>query len=103
MTDKEWKELGCKPSLGREWQALMDGLWIQAQVMFLGEARNVENTIRISNWKIHVSFVNNDFLNVVLSYKDEERLEIRHTNNNKRTIIQCVFRVIDTTYKNPLK
>ena len=103
MNDNEWKELGVKPVLGREWQTVMDGLWIIAQFEFKNDAKNVENTIRIGNWTIYGNFINNDYINVVVKYLDNERLEIRHTNKNLTSILTCVFEVIKKTYKNPLK
>lgn len=103
MTDKEWKELGCKPSLGREWQLVMDGLWIIAQAEFKAKAKNVDNTIQIGNWKIYANFINNDYISVKVDYAEEDRLEIRHTNKNLPSILKCVFEVIKATYKNPLK
>ena len=103
MKDKEWKELGVKPSLGREWKLLMDGLWIIAQAEFKTKAKNVDNSIRIGNWDIHANFINNEYINVVVLYRDEERMEIRHHNNNLTSILRCVFEVIKQTYKNTLK
>ncbi len=103
MKDNEWKAVGIKPKLGREWQLVMDGLWIIAQAEFKKEARNVENTIRIGNWTICANFINNEYINVALKYGEEERLEIRHTNKNLTSILHCVFEVIKKTYKNPLK
>lgn len=103
MKDNEWKELGVKPKLGREWQLVMDGLWVIAQHEFKKQAKNVENTIRIGSWTIYANFINNDYINVVVKYGEEERLEIRHTNKNLTSILYCVFEVIKKTYKNPLK
>lgn len=103
MTDQEWKELGVKPKLGKEWQIVMDGLWIIAQAEFGKKAKNVDNTIRIGSWQIYANFINSDYINVVVTYNDEDRLEIRHTNKNLTSILKCVFEVVKKTYKNPLK
>lgn len=103
MTDKEWKALGVKPSLGREWQLVMDGLWIIAQAEFKKEAKNVDNSIRIGNWRIYANFMNNEWIEVNAEYKEEDRLSIRHTNKNLPSILKCVFEVVKRTYKNPLK
>ena len=103
MKDKEWKQLGIKPKLGREFQTVMDGLWIIAQHEFKNEAKNIENSIRIANWKIFANFINNEYINVIVQYKDEDRLEIRHTNENLPSILTSVFHVVKNTYKNPLR
>jgi len=103
MKDKEWKELGIKPSLGREWKLVMDGLWIIAQAEFKTKAKNVDNEIHIGRWEIRAKFMNNTYISVEVAYNGDDRLEIRHTGKNLSSILMCVFEVVKKTYKNPLK
>lgn len=103
MTPKEWKDVGIRPSLGREWQIVMDGLWIIAQNEFKDKAKNVDNSIRIGKWRIYANFMNNQYIEVHAEYKEEDRISIRHTDQNLTSILICVFEVVKNTYKNPLK
>ena len=103
MTDKDWKDVGVRPKLGNEWKLIMDGLWIIAQAEFGKKAVNANNEIHIGKWKITANFINSSYISVVLKYGDEERLEIRHANNNLTSILRCVFEVVKETYKTPLK
>lgn len=103
MTNKDWKDVGVRPKLGNEWKMIMDGLWMIAQSEFGKKAINSDNEIHIGRWKIHANFINNSYINVVLMYDDEERIEIRHTNKNLGAILICVFEVVKKTYKTPLK
>jgi len=103
MKDKDWKELGVKPKLGKEWKLVMDRLWMVSQLEFKKSAKNVENEIHIGKWRIYSNFINSDYINVVVTYGEEERLEIRHTNNNLTSILICVFELITRSYKTPLK
>ena len=103
MKNKDWKDIGIPPKLGKEWQTVMNGLWIIAQAEFKKEAKNVDNSIRIGNWRIYANFINNEYIEVHADYKGEERLSVRHTNQNLTSVFRCVFEVVKRTYKNPLK
>lgn len=103
MTDKDWKDVGVSPKIGNEWRMIMDGLWMIAQAEFGKKAVNGDNEIHIGKWKIEANFINGTYINVVVMHGEEERLEIRHSNNNLTSILICVFEVVKRTYKNPLK